>query len=142
MKLRFSSLIIRAMVLTIVPVSSHAQTYWSMQNAGQTSGSANNSTPGSKERPIRVSGGVMAALLLHKVDPVYPGDANVSGAVVLSATIDSEGNVVELSVVSGPEILRDAAVSAVKQWIYKPYLLNGKPAYVQTVITINFVHRP
>jgi TonB family protein len=143
MNLKFYFLMATSIILTNGTACAHGQTDWNLQRVGQTSDSANSSAPGSKDHPIRVSGGVMAGLLLHKVDPVYPEDAkNVSGAVVLSAAIDSEGNVVGLSVVAGPEMLRDAAVNAVKQWIYKPYLLNGKPVYVQTVITINFAHRP
>lgn len=81
----------------------------------------------------------MASLILHKVDPIYPEDAkNVSGAVVLAATIDNEGNVATLSVVSGPEQLRDAALTAVRQWTYRPYQLNGKPVFVQTTIAVIF----
>jgi protein TonB len=106
---------------------------------GQAPDAVNNATPGSKGRPIRVSQGVMAGLILHKVDPVYPEDArDVSGAVVMAATIDDHGKTVKLSVISGPQMLRDAALSAVNQWTYKPYLLNGNPVFVQTQITINF----
>ena len=96
---------------------------------------------GSKDRPIRVSSGVIAGLILHKVDPVYPQeakDAGVSGVVILAALIDDHGKIAKLSVVSGPEKLCDAATTAVNQWTYKPYLLNGRPVFVQTTITINF----
>jgi TonB family protein len=81
----------------------------------------------------------MAGLIKHRVDPVYPEDAkNISGAVVLLVTIDDHGKIVKLTPVAGPEMLRDAALNAVKQWTYKPYLLNGRPVFVQTQITINF----
>jgi outer membrane biosynthesis protein TonB len=94
---------------------------------------------GSEDRPARVSSGVMGGLIKHKVEPVYPEDAkNISGAVVLVVTIDDHGKIVKLTAVAGPEMLRDAALSAVKQWTYKPYLLNGRPVFVQTQITINF----
>lgn len=96
---------------------------------------------GSKDKPARVSSGIIAGLILHKVDPVYPEDAKaagVSGAVVLAATIDDQGKIAKLTVVSGPEKLRDAALDAVNQWTYKPYLLNGKPVFVQSQITVNF----
>jgi protein TonB len=96
---------------------------------------------GSKEKPVRVSSGVIAGLILHKVDPVYPEDAReagISGAVVMAAMIDDQGKITKLTVVSGPEKLRDAALDAVNQWTYKPYLLNGKPVFVQTQITVNF----
>ena len=97
--------------------------------------------PGSKDRPVRVSSGVIAGLILHKVDPVYPEDARdngVSGSVVMAATIDDHGKIVKLLVIAGPEKLRDAALNAVNQWTYKPFLLNGNPVFVQTQITVNF----
>ena len=79
--------------------------------------------------------------LIHKVDPVYPQAAStnrVSGAVVLQATIDKDGTVKALTVMSGPSLLRPAAVDAVKQWRYKPTLVNGEPVEVVTMITIPF----
>ena len=96
---------------------------------------------GSKDKPVRVSSGVIQGLLLHKVDPVYPQDAKdsgVSGSVVMAAVITDQGKISKLSVISGAEKLRDAALEAVNQWTYKPYLLNGKPVFVQTAITVNF----
>ena len=91
--------------------------------------------------PARVSSGVMAGLLLHKVDPIYPDDAKakgISGAVILHAIIDQQGKVDKLSVISGPEVLRDASLTAVRQWTYKPYILNGRPQSVETTVTVNF----
>jgi protein TonB len=91
--------------------------------------------------PARVSSGVMAKLLLHKVDPIYPDEARargVSGAVVLHAIIDQQGKIDKLSVISGPEVLREAALTAVWQWTYKPYQLNGRPVSVETTVTVNF----
>ena len=89
----------------------------------------------------RISGGVMAGQILTRVDPVYPQDAkdaHIGGSVVLHAIISREGLVKDLSVVSGTAVLRDAATDAVKQWTYKPYLLNGRPTEVDTTITVNF----
>jgi len=105
----------------------------------QVPDATNNTTPGSKDNPARVSTGVMMRLILHKVDPVYPEDArDVSGAVVMMATIDDHGKIVKLSAIAGPEKLRDAALSAVNQWTFKPYLLNGRPVFVLTQFTVNF----
>ena len=90
---------------------------------------------------IRISGGVMAAQVLNKVDPVYPPDAranHLQGAVVLSARIGTNGTVQDLQPVSGPEVLRTAALDAVRQWTYKPYVLNGSPVAVFTTVTVNF----
>jgi len=90
---------------------------------------------------VRVSAGVMAGQILSKVDPVYPADAkaeHLSGAVVLYAIVSDEGKVKDLSVVSGPEKLRQASLDAVRQWIYKPFQLNGKPVEVETMVTVMF----
>ena len=83
----------------------------------------------------------MASLVLHKVDPIYPEDAKakgISGAIVLHAIIDPQGKVDKLSVISGPGVLRDASLTAVRQWTYKPYLLKGRPQSVETTVTVNF----
>jgi protein TonB len=95
--------------------------------------------------PARVSSGVMASLLQHKVDPIYPEDAKakgISGTVVLHAIIDQQGKVDKLSAISGPEVLRDASLTAVRQWTYKPYMLNGRPQSVETTVTVNFTPAP
>lgn len=91
--------------------------------------------------PVRVSGEVMAGNAFKKVMPIYPPDAKqakVQGAVVLHAVITQEGKVTDLSVVSGPEALRQASLDAVKQWEYKPFLLNGAPVDVETTVTVNY----
>jgi TonB family protein len=97
-----------------------------------------------RPRFIRISGGVMAGNIVQKTDPVYPDDAkaaHISGTVVMSAHIGRDGRVKDLAVVSGPQVLQAAAVDAVKQWIYRPYLLNGEPVDVSTVVTVNFSPR-
>ncbi len=91
--------------------------------------------------PVRVSGEVMAGNAYKKVMPIYPPDAKqakVQGAVVLHAVITPEGKVVDLSVISGPEALRQSSLDAVKQWEYKPFLLNGVPVDVETTVTVTY----
>ncbi len=91
--------------------------------------------------PVRVSSGVAAGQLLTKTTPTYPAiakAAHVSGAVVLHAIISKSGTIESLQVVSGPEMLRASALDAVRQWHYKPYLLNGEPTEVDTAVTVNF----
>jgi len=86
----------------------------------------------------------MAKLRVNYVAPVYPQaamDAHVEGTVVLHAVVVN-GIVVTVDAVSGPEILRQAAVDAVKQWTYRKYLLNGQPAEVETTVTVNFSLQP
>jgi protein TonB len=88
----------------------------------------------------------MAGNNLTKVNPVYPPEAKangVSGTVVLMAVIGKDGAVKSLNAVSGPPVLAAAAMDAVRQWTYKPYLLNGNPVEVDTTITVNFnLNRP
>ncbi len=90
---------------------------------------------------LNVSQGVSRGLLVKKTSPVYPASAmqmHVEGAVELLATISKEGNISAVKIVSGDPRLARAAVDAVKQWKYKPYLLNGEPVEIQTQVTMNF----
>jgi TonB family protein len=90
---------------------------------------------------IRVSAGVESGLIVTKVQPEYPEEARqqaIEGVVLLQATIDKEGNVAKLQLISGHPLLAPAAIEAVKQWKYRPYLLNGNPLEVETQIQVNF----
>jgi TonB family protein len=94
-----------------------------------------------KARKISVSAGVAQGNLLSKIEPKYPSDAkakHVQGTVVLQATIDKSGHISNLQPVSGPSELQPAAIDAVRQWVYKPYLLNGEVVEVQTTINVVF----
>jgi protein TonB len=89
-------------------------------------------------------GDVQQAQLVSRKDPEYPPIAKQSGAqgeVLLTAVIGVDGKVKDVKVVQGHPLLRNAAVAAVKQWIYKPTLLNGNPVEAETKITLNFVAR-
>jgi protein TonB len=90
---------------------------------------------------VTISSGVSQGLLLKKVQPVYPPNAlrmRTEGAVKLLATVGKTGSITAVKVVSGEPLLGQAAMEAVKQWKYKPYLLNGEPVEIQTEVTINF----
>jgi len=90
---------------------------------------------------VTVSSGVAVGMLVQKTAPVYPAiakSARVSGTVVLQATISKNGVIEDLQAVSGPTMLRRAALDAVRTWHYKPYLLNGQPTEVQTTINVVF----
>ena len=92
--------------------------------------------------PLNISRGVSAGLLLTPLTPVYPQIAkmaHVSGTVVVTATIDKSGRIVGLQVLSGPVMLQKAAVDAVRDARYRPYLLNGEPVEVVTTFSVNFV---
>jgi len=91
--------------------------------------------------PQRVSSGVIAGLMEHAVAPVYPPiakAAHVQGIVVMRALISKTGDIEDLNVISGPPLLVPAAMDAVKQWKYRPYLLQGEPVAVETTIKVNF----
>jgi protein TonB len=90
---------------------------------------------------VRISQGVTKGLLIHRVEPVYPPlarAARVQGDVVLTAIISTNGDIENLQLVSGHPMLVPAALTAVRQWRYKPYLLNGTPVEVETTITVIF----
>lgn len=90
---------------------------------------------------VRVSRDVMAGLLVAKVSPEYPPDAKnarIQGTVAMRVVIDKEGNVLKAQLISGHPLLAPAALDAVKQWTYKPYLLNGEPVEIETQVIVNF----
>jgi protein TonB len=93
-------------------------------------------------KTLNVSGSVMAGRAISKTPPVYPRfarDARVDGTVVLHATISKAGTISNVGVISGPQMLRQAALDAVKTWRYKPYLLNNEPVEVETTVNVIFV---
>jgi protein TonB len=91
--------------------------------------------------PVRISSGVAASIAIERALPVYPAiarEARVEGTVVLAATISKSGTVENLRVVSGPAMLQQAALDAVKTWRYRPYRLNGDPVAVETTVNVVF----
>jgi len=92
--------------------------------------------------PVAVGGAVMERRIVQKVPPVYPANAKaarVQGAVQLGIIIGPDGKVQNVRSVSGVGMLMQAAMDAVKQWVYQPFLLNGQPVSVQTTANVNFV---
>jgi TonB family protein len=90
---------------------------------------------------VRVSSGVSQGLLIKKVTPAYPDQARwarIQGQVFLQAEIDKNGDIQNLKLISGHAMLVPAAIEAVKQWKYKPYLFQGQPVAVETQILVNF----
>lgn len=101
-----------------------------------------NSSASKAPKQLTVPAAVMSQNLLNKVVPIYPPaakKAKVQGTVVLSALIGKDGNIENLRVVSGPSELQQSALDAVRQWTYKPYLLNGDP--VKVVTTVHVVYQ-
>ena|ERR1035437_1040523 len=129
--------------LILVPAISFAQ----RPSTGEVSGSAGDHPGGAPEallstwRGTHISRQVAQRLLIKRVHPQYPKDAwqrRIEGQVFLRAVVDKNGDVESLSLVEGHPLLAPAAIEAVKQWKYKPYLLNGQPVKVETQIVVNF----
>jgi len=95
----------------------------------------------SQVEPVNLAEDLSRSLLLQKVTPSYPEQAlkaGVEGAVILQAWIGKDGSIRDLKLVDGSLLLGRAAVDAVKQWRYKPYLRNGVAVEAQTYVTVNF----
>ena len=111
-----------------------------LPDAGAAPPPSRQTSPGSTQ-PIRVGGTVQNANLIRRVTPVYPEmalRARVQGTVRFSAVIGKGGAIQDLQLISGPSLLVQSAVDAVKQWVYRPTLLNGEPVEVITQIEVNF----
>jgi protein TonB len=101
--------------------------------------------PPAPQAPIRTGGDIRPPLKVRHVVPPYPEvarAARVQGDVVLDCTISNEGRVVDVKVLSGPIVLQAAAVDAVRQWLYRPTLLNGAPVPVVMTVTVHFALDP
>jgi len=99
-------------------------------------------SPPAPPKPVPVSH-LDEGMLITKVVPEYPSiarAAGVQGDVKLHAIVGRDGSIQSLTVTSGPDMLRDAALRAVQQWRYRPYMLNGQATEVETIITVSF-HR-
>lgn len=84
---------------------------------------------------------MLAAKILKRVVPAYPviaKQAHISGTVRLQATLTKDGRIENLRVIDGPPLLRQAALDAVRQWVYSPTILNGVPVEVEAPIEVNF----
>jgi periplasmic protein TonB len=98
------------------------------------------SIPAAPKR-VRISQGVTRGMLIRKTEPVYPPiarTARIQGQVLLTAIISKTGNIENLTLVSGHPMLVPAAIAAVQQWQYRPFLLNGEPVEVETIVTVTF----
>jgi TonB family protein len=124
---------------------SNARGWKSTWTADEAAGANDPGTPAPKKattpNKVNLSAGVAVGLLIQKTVPQYPSvakAARVSGTVVLKATISKLGTIESLQVVSGPELLQQAALDAVKTWRYRPYLRNNEPVEVDTTINVTF----
>jgi protein TonB len=110
-------------------------------NASIFNGHAQTVVRAAPVKPIAISSGVAVGMLIRKTPPIYPPiakTARVSGTVELQATISKMGTIEDLRAVSGPVMLRQAAVDAVRTWRYQPYKLNNEPTEVETTVNVVF----
>jgi TonB family protein len=110
-------------------------------NVSMFNGHAHPAVTVAPSRPVAISSGVATGMLIQSTPPDYPPlakTAHVAGTVELHATISTNGRIKDLQVVSGPVMLRQAAVDAVRNWRYKPYKLNSQPVEVKTTINVVF----
>jgi periplasmic protein TonB len=112
-----------------------------LNDAGSETGAHVSVVPARAIGPVKVSQGVSAGMLLAPIQPVYPAiakAAGIQGAVVMEAVISKAGRIESLHVMSGPPMLRKAAMDAVQSARYVPYKLSGEAVDVQTTITVVF----
>lgn len=98
--------------------------------------------PAAPAKPTFRTSNMLQGSLIRRVEPIYPPlarTARIQGAVVLEAVIGKDGTMQRLQVISGHPMLAPAAVEAVRQWRYRPYILNGEAIEVETQITVNFI---
>jgi TonB family protein len=108
-------------------------------NSGLPAG--NGKQPAAPEVPLPVGGDVKSAKLTSKVDAIYPAMAknqHISGDVRVDALIDANGRVTTMKVISGPTLLHQAAMDALRQWKYQPATLDGKPVPMHLTVTLQF----
>ena len=108
---------------------------------GVDQGSAGEKDAASKSIPTEVPAKEMQERVISKVPPVYPPEAKkarIQGTVILEAVIGKTGHVENLNVVSGPNELQQSAMDAVRQWVYKPYLVDGNAVEVTTKVTVKY----
>jgi TonB family protein len=121
-------------LFTLLPASAFAQGQGAPPSAPET-----NPAPKPPPKRIRVGGNVAKANIVSAVPPESPEEAkaaHISGTVLLHAVIDTDGSVLQLEYVSGPPLLMKSAMDAVRQWRYKPVLLNGEHVEVDTTVSV------
>jgi protein TonB len=106
-----------------------------------TSGQPQQKTSADVPRRVRVGGQVMGSKLIRRIDPEYPEMAkknHIRGTVHLQIVIDRDGKVIETKVLGGDPLLAQAAIEALRQWVYRPTTINREPVQVQTDVDIDF----
>ena len=132
--------VLMSAAVTIVVLAAAAWWTWSSGWHDLERGEAARSS-----QALEVSSSVMGPRIIHRADPIYPSEAlrqKVEGVVLLDTVIGEDGTVKEVHAVSGPDLLRPAAVDAVKWWRFEPYDVNGHATAVHTLIEVDFRLKP
>jgi len=140
----FSNDLMQRATQAVSAFDEHLSTTWSSSADGAT---LQISAPGVPVAGVRIKVGanVQSAKVVTKVAPVYPQlakAARVEGVVHLAVVIAKDGTMQEIHSLGGPALLIQAAMDAVKQWVYAPTFLNGEPTAVETTIDVNFTLQP
>jgi TonB family protein len=135
--------ILAAAALAVALSTDTAISAQSTQAVGQAGAQSatENAAPATPDAVVQVDPAKMETLKLSKVAPVYPLEAKnaaIEGDVVMYAIVDEKGKVKSLDVLSGTEMLRVPALTAVNQWTYTPFTVNDLPVKVGTIITVHF----
>ena len=120
-----------------------AVVFWWKWNRGWNELESGEQTPATQatQARVQVSAEVMQKLLLHRVEPVYPSEAqkhNLQGVIALDVVVGQDGDVVSARPLNGPPILANAAVDSLRWWKFSPYRVNGEPVAVETTLAIEF----
>lgn len=132
-----------AMMSAVVAIVVLAAAAWWTWNSGWHD--LEHGEAGRSSQIVDVSSSLMGQRIIHRADPIYPSEAvrqKIEGEVMLETVIGEDGTVKDVNAVSGPEVLRPAAVDAVKWWRFEPYAVNGHATPVHTLIEVNFRLKP
>lgn len=114
---------------------------WSRSWAELEPGSGNTPSASAEKPNAQVPPEIMQKLLVHRVEPVYPPEARkqrLQGVIVLNVVVGTDGAVMRMRPLNGPDILAQAAMDALRWWKFEPYRLNGEPAVVETTLAVEF----
>jgi TonB family protein len=130
--------------ILVVLVAFAAGVFWWRWNRGWEELESGLRSPevSSAEKPrMQVPADVMEKLLVHRVAPTYPAEArkaNLQGIIALDIVVGSDGSVVSMRPLNGPDVLAHAAMDALRWWKFEPYRINGEPAAVETTVAVEF----
>jgi TonB family protein len=120
------------------PVVSYSPPSSPEVDSAETTGGIVGGAKEDADRPVRVIGTMKTPRLLKKVEPVYSKDARkagVQGTIIVQVTTDNQGNVVDAKVIKSTPLLDSAVIDAVRQWVYEPMIIEGKPRRAILIVT-------